>query len=106
MEPSVKQSTATLQLRRRLNVVHPLIVYVVEIDGQVAAELTIGKRDSVAVVPGRHRLQVKALFWSSRELEVEVEAGQTSTIEIAPDVRHLWRMVVKPGTFLHMERAA
>jgi hypothetical protein len=106
MQQPMKQPTATIHLHRRTNVVQPLIVYLVEVDGEVAASLTVGQRQAVSVAPGRHRLQAKALFWASPELEVEVEADASLTVEIAPDVKHLWNMVLRPSTFLQVEQAA
>lgn len=99
----MEQPTATIHLHRRLNVVQPLWVYTVEIDGSVVARLTVSQRQSLAVTPGRHRVQARALWWSSPALEVDVAPGATLTVEIGPDVKHLWNMIVSPGTFLHVE---
>ena len=99
----MEQPTATLQLHRRANAVGPLWVYTVEVDGSLAARLAVSQRQSVAVTPGRHSVQAKALWWSSGTLEVDVQPGTTLTLEIAPDVKHLWNMAVKPRTFLHVE---
>jgi hypothetical protein len=99
----MEQPTATLILHRRPNVVGPLWVYTVEIDGSLAARLAVSQRQSVTVTPGRHSVQARILWWSSPTLEVDVEPGATLTVEIAPDVKHLWNMVVKPQAFLHVE---
>lgn len=103
MKQPSEQLTATIILHRRANVVQPLIVYLAEVDGQVAAGLTVGERHSVAVTPGRHTVQAKALFWSSPKVEVDVAPEGSLTVEIAPDVRHLWNMIVRRGSFLHVE---
>lgn len=83
--------------------VQPLIVYFIEIDGEEATSLTAGQRDTVDVSPGRHRLQAKSLFWSSPELEVNVDAGSMLTVDVAPDVKRLWNLVVRRHAFLHLE---
>lgn len=98
----MEKTTATIVLHRRPNVVQPLWVYTVEIDGNPAARLAVSQRQTVAVLPGRHRVRAKALLWSSGTLEVEVERGSTLTVEIGPDVKHLWNMVLNPRTFLHV----
>ncbi len=98
MEP-----TAAIQIHRRPTVVQPLMVYFIEIDGEEAASLTPGQRDTVHVTPGPHRLQAKALFWSSPELEVNVDAGALLIVDVAPDVKRLWNLVAHRHAFLHVE---
>jgi hypothetical protein len=99
----MEQPMATIVLHRRPNVVQPLWVYTVEIDGSPAARLAVSQHEAIAVLPGRHRVQAKALLWSSPSLEVDVEPGSTLTVEIGPDVKHMWNMVVHPRSFLHVE---
>lgn len=99
----MEQPTATIVLHRRPNVVQPLWIYTVEIDGSPAAHLAVSQRQSVAVSAGRHHVQAKALFWSSRIVECDVAPGSTLAVEIGPDVKHLWNMVISPRTFLHVE---
>ena len=101
----MEQPSATLHLHRRVKPVQPLLVYAVEIDGRPVAELAVAQHRSVEVVPGRHHVQAKVLWMSSPELEVDLEAGSEVTIEIAPDMKHLWNMFARPKTFLHVEAA-
>lgn len=101
----MEQPAATILLHRRFNPVQPLLVYTVEVDGRPEAELALSQRRSVQVTPGRHRLQAKVLWMSSQALEVEVEPGASLSVEIGPDVKHLWKMVASPKTFLRVEAA-
>lgn len=101
MEPP----SATILLHRRPNVVQPLWVYTVEVDDRVAAHLVFAQREAVEVPVGRHSVQAKVLWWSSRVLPVELGAGESVTVEIAPDVRHLWNMAVRPSRFLRIDVA-
>lgn len=99
----MEQPMAIIVLHRRPNAIQPLWVYTVEIDGSLAARLAVSQREAISVLPGPHRVQAKALFWSSPSLEVDVEPGSTLTVEIGPDIKHLWNMVVHPRSFLHVE---
>lgn len=99
----MKQPTATIVLHRRLNPVQPLLAYTVEVDRRSAAQLAVAQRRAIEVSPGRHRVQAKVLWMSSRPVDVDVEPGGSLTVEVGPDVRHLWKMVTSPKTFLHVE---
>jgi hypothetical protein len=101
----MEQSPATIHLHRRVKPVQPLLVYTVDIDGRAAAELAVAQRRSVEVTPGRHRVQAKVLWMSSPDLEVEVDLGASVTIEIGPDMKHLWNMFARPKKFLRVDAA-
>jgi hypothetical protein len=99
----MEQSTATIHLHRRPTVVQPLWIYTVEVDGSPVACLTVSHRQSVDVPPGHHRVRARALWWASPTLELDVEPGASLSVDIGPDVRHLWNMVVRPSAFLQVE---
>lgn len=101
----MEEPTATIVLHRRPNIVQPLWIYTIEVDGNWVARLAVSGRESVDVTSGRHVVRARALWWSSPALEVDVEPGGSLTLEVAPDVKHLWNMVVRPRGFLHVEAA-
>jgi hypothetical protein len=101
----MEQPSTSIHLHRRVRPVQPLLVYTVDIDGRPAAELAVAQHRSVEVAPGRHHVQANVLWMSSPDLEVEVEAGASVTVEIGPDMKHLWNMFARPRTFLRVEAA-
>ncbi len=99
----MESESATILLHRRPSLVQPALAYKVEVDERPSARLWAGQRQAVNASPGRHKIQAKVLWMSSPSLTVEVEAGQSQTVTIAPDVRHIWNMFLRPNHFLRVE---
>ena len=101
----MEQQAATIHLHRRLRPVQPLLIYAVHVDGLPVAELAVAQSCSLQVAPGLHQVQARVLWMSSLNLEVEVDAGTSVTVEISPDMRHLWNMFARPKKFLQVQAA-
>jgi hypothetical protein len=101
----METENATILLHRRANVVQPVLVYRVEIDEHLEARHAVSQRPAAMVPAGQHKVKARVMCWSSLAQPVNVAPGETVTVDIGPDVRHLWNMFVKPYRFIKVNVA-
>ncbi len=99
-------TASMIEVRRRPAIVQPATRYKVLIDGVVVGKLALAQHLRAPVAPGRHSVQVKVYWMSSKPLVVDVAPGEVASIDVWPDAKHFWREFIKPATFIRAELAA
>jgi hypothetical protein len=79
--------------------------YKVVIDGEVAAKVMDSKRTEISVRPGIRTIQVKLMWISSRVMQVDVPAGQTTWLRTGPSggILQAWRLFLTPRDNMFIE---
>jgi hypothetical protein len=98
-------TTSAIEIHRRASVVQPALRYRVLIDGVVVSKLALSQHHVATVTPGRHSIQVKVLWMSSKSLTVDVAPREVVKVDVWPDAKHFWNEFTKPTTFLRTELA-
>jgi hypothetical protein len=98
-------TSSTIEIQRRPSVVQPALRYRVLIDGVVVAKLALSQHHGATVTPGRHSVQVKVLWMSSKPHAVDVEPDEVVKVDVWLDAKHFWTEFTRPATFLHAEFA-
>lgn len=79
--------------------------YKIVIDGEVVAKVMDSKRTEIPVDPGIRTVQVKLMWISSRPVQVDVPAGQTTWLRTGPSggIFQAWRLFLTPRDNMFIE---
>jgi hypothetical protein len=99
-------TTSAIEIHRRPSLVQPALRYRVLIDGVTVSKLALSQDHVATVASGRHSIQIRVLWMSSKELAVEVAPNEVVKVDVWPDAKHFWNEFTQPASFLRLEVAS
>lgn len=95
---------AELRIYRRADYFGFFRRMLIEVDGKVSARLRPDQEQTVTVTAGRHVLQARMDWTTSKPIELDVGDDDNAEFETALPMRALLDMIIRPGSAVVLRR--